>query len=272
MQTLQLIHGPVRRESRTNPCGPWGAVEGEISNGRIVSEFPMRSPSAIKWNEAGWPCGAGEFFKGLPIEARRDLEFLATHFQHPAAMVLIREEQEPSSILFLLEGEVNISMNSVEGRRFLLGVAGPGDMLGLTSALCGDLSGIRAETRYPCRVAAIDRADFLEFIVFHPAACQNVARELSQHYARAGERLRILGLASSATAKLAMLLLEWCRRGQTTPNGIQIRCVLTHGEIGECIGVSRETVTRAMTEFKNQGLVKTRGSALIVTSRGALAI
>ena len=196
---------------------------------------------------------------------------LATHFHCPGSTVLISEAQEPSSILFLLEGEVNISMNSSDGRRLLLGVAGAGDILGLASAISGESSEIRAEAMYPCRIASLQRQDFLEFLSRHPIASQNVARELSLHYTRACERLRILGLTSSAMARLAYLLLEWCRGASRQRSGFQVRCVLTHQEIGEYIGASRETVTRTLADFKSHDLVRLRGSTLVVTSRRALA-
>jgi CRP/FNR family transcriptional regulator len=72
-------------------------------------------------------------------------------------------------------------------------------------------------------------------------------------------------------ARLAHLLLEWCGAGHPTRNGIQIKCALTHREIGECIGASRETVTRALADFKAHDLVRLHGSNLVVTSPEALA-
>jgi CRP/FNR family transcriptional regulator len=231
----------------------------------------MLSAFGVGPGDARCHCGIEGFFKDLPAEARRDFELRATHFHCPGSTVLINEEQEPLSILLLLEGEVNVSMNSSDGRRFLLGVAGAGDILGLASAISGDSSNIRAETIYPCKLASLRRQDFLEFLLRHPTANQNMARELSLHYTRACERLRILGLTSSAMVRLAYLLLESCREGQQTKSGFKIRCALTHREIGECIGASRETVTRTLANFRSHDLVRLLGSTLVVTNRRALA-
>ena len=115
------------------------------------------------------------------------------------------------------------------------------------------------------------RQDFLDFLLRYPIACQNVLRELSLHYTQACVRLRTLGLTSTVHARLACLLLEWCKTGQKTEGGAQIRFAFTHEEIGECIGASRESVTRTLKDFKNQYLVTQRGSTLIVPSLGALA-
>ena len=237
----------------------------------MVVEFPAHSPSEFKRGNSCWPSPTGEFFRGLSVNARTDFGLLSTNFQCPSSMVLISEQQKPLSILFLLEGQVDISMNSFDGRRFLLGVASAGDILGLTSAISGNSSEIRAEVRYPCKIASMRRRDFLDFLLRYPVACQNVVRELSLHHTQACVRLRTFGLTSTVHARLAGLLLEWCKTGQQTESGTQIRVAFTHGEIGEFIGTSRESVTRTLRDLKNLYLVRQRGSTLIVPSRDALA-
>ncbi len=71
-------------------------------------------------------------------------------------------------------------------------------------------------------------------------------------------------------AKLARLLLEWCPTGQQTDHGMRLKLSLTHEEIGECIGASRETITRTLSDFRHRRLVDLRGSTLMIPSRLAL--
>jgi CRP/FNR family transcriptional regulator, cyclic AMP receptor protein len=272
MRGMQLVYRqPPTRLQAVRYNGNFTKAEAQNGKTCIVEEFPMLGAFGVERGNTGGTCGTEGFFKDLPAEARSDFELHARHFECPGSTVLISEAQKPSSILFLLEGEVNISMNSSDGRRLLLGVAGAGDTLGLTSAISGDTSEVRAEAMYPCRLASLRRRDFLEFLLRHPSASQNVARELSLHYARACERLRLLGLTSTAMARLAYLLLDSCRGGQETKSGFKVRCALTHCEIGECIGASRETVTRTLADFRSHDLVTLHRSTLVVTNRRALA-
>ena len=271
MQTLQLIHSQTKKSLKVTHRET-DYLKGKAHGGkRTVDEFPALSPSELECDDSRWPSPTGEFFTGLSINARIDFGLLSTNFRCPSSSVLISEQQKPVNILFLLEGQVDISMNSSDGRRFLLGVASPGDILGLTSAISGNASEIRAAARYPCKVASMLRRDFLDFVLRYPIACHNVVRELSLHHTRACVRLRTLGLTSSVHARLAGLLLEWCKTGQRTESGTQIRLPFTHGEIGEFIGTSRESVSRSLRDLKNQYLVRQRGSTLIVPSPSALA-
>jgi len=272
MRALQLIHGQARSEIQAGRHeGDFAATRARKSEMPILREFSMPVAYGVIRDDVRRPCSTEGFFKDLPPEAQSDFASLVRHFHCPGSTVLISEAQEPSSVLFLLKGEVKISMNSSDGKRFLLGVSSAGDTLGLTSAISGDSSEIRAQATYPCSVAAMRRPDFLRFLSRHPMASQNVAHELCVELVRSRERLRLLGLTSSAMARVAHILLEWSKEGHRTTEGVQIRCALTHREIAECIGASRETVTRALAEFRTHDLVRMHGSNLVIRSRSALA-
>lgn len=213
---------------------------------------------------------AGEFFNKLTPEALKDITAMAIAVNYPAGKVVISERDTNSSIYIVLEGEVKLSMNSTDGRRLILRIARKGEILGLASALSGKPSEITAEILYPAKLAPISRRDFSNFLMRHPEVYQTVTEELSREYTLACEQLRTVGLSNSAPEKLARLLLEWSQNGKTTEAGTHFRFPLTHGEIGEFIGASRETVTRTLSIFKSRHLVDFHGSMLTIPSRSAL--
>lgn len=110
----------------------------------------------------------------------------------------------------------------------------------------------------------------MRFLAKHPEAYPVIAGQLGSHYQVACEQLRNLGLSASAPGKLAKLLLDFAVTGQQTKEGTRIKLPLTHEEIAEFIGTTRETVTRTLSEFKSQHLVELRGSSLIIEDREAL--
>jgi CRP/FNR family transcriptional regulator len=80
-----------------------------------------------------------------------------------------------------------------------------------------------------------------------------------------------LGLSHSTAEKLAKLLLEWCARGgRQSERGINLKLTLTHEEIAQLIGASRETVTRLLGDFKSQEIIYLKGSTLIIRDKNAL--
>ncbi len=214
---------------------------------------------------------SGEFFRNWSNAALE--EWTAMEFGHnfPSNVVLFSENEEVRGLFVVLEGEVRLSMNSSEGRRLSLRIARKGEVLGLSSALTGAPYEITAETLYPARVALISRNDFVRFLGRHPEIYLNVTEELSRHVAMACHQLRTVGLSASAPEKLARLLLDWSEGNAQVGAGTRMRFSLTHEEIGEFIGASRETVTRTLSSFKHRRLVSFRGSMLEIPSRTALA-
>ncbi len=237
-----------------------------------LNPTPVLPHSGSKWNDASTAWRAGEIYKDLSPRVMSELESLAVPFCCESAKVLFMEEQEPRSLLFLLEGRVKLTMSSSGGKRLMLGIAAPGDVLGLAAVVTGCPYEITAVAQFPCRIRVLPRKSFLDLLLRNPVAWQNSARLLSVEYKRRCEQLRILGLALTASMKLAMLLLQWCAEGQRAELGVRLHCPLTHEEIGEYIGLSRETVTRSLINFKNLNLVRQHGSVFFIPSLRALEI
>jgi CRP/FNR family transcriptional regulator len=220
----------------------------------------------------GLPNQAGsEFFSKLSPEAVKDLLSMEHPTAYPASMMLFSEKDPAQGVFVVLEGEVKLSINSSDGRRLILRIAKKGEILGLESALSGQASEMTAETLYPCKIARIARRDFLGFMARHPEAYKIVTEELGRQIGMACAQLRTVALSSSAPEKLARLLLDFSQSGHTTELGTRFRFSLTHEEIGEFIGTSRETVTRTLSAFKTRHLVDFKGSTLTIPNKTALA-
>jgi CRP/FNR family transcriptional regulator len=223
-------------------------------------------------NQMGVPSyRKGEFFKALPAAALTDLEPLLMPSTYPSNMVLFSETQPSSGIYVVLEGEVKLSINSSDGRRLAFHIAKAGEVLGLSSTLSGGTYEMTADTLYPSKIAHISRQVLLQFLSRHPEVYPIVTREVSRSFNLACEQLRMVGLSTSVPERLARLLLVWSdETGKPAEVGARCRLSMTHEEIGEFIGASRETVTRTLSIFKNRRLVAQHGSTLTIPSRMAL--
>jgi|SRR5579872_6097334 CRP/FNR family transcriptional regulator len=213
----------------------------------------------------------GEMFGKFGPMALKDLSSLSASTSYPANYEVFSEKDAARGVYIVLEGEVKLSINSSDGRRLSLRIARKGEILGLTSALSGQPYEMTAETLYPAKLLPIGRREFLGFVMRHPEAYQVFSEELTREFAMACEQLRTVGLAASAPEKLARLLLDWSENGQAMDQGAKFRFSMTHEEIGEFIGASRETVTRTLSTFRSRHLVSFQGSTLTIPNKAALA-
>jgi len=149
-------------------------------------------------------------------------------------------------------------------------VAHPGEILGLSEAMLGSPYEFTAETLYPCKIALIRREDLLRFLTQYPQAYRCIAEELTSQFHAACEQLRTVGLSSSVPSRLAKLILVWGSNGQQIKQRARISLPLTHEQIAEFIGTTRETVSRTLGDFKDRNLVTRQGSMLTIPSMAAL--
>ena len=86
------------------------------------------------------------------------------------------------------------------------------------------------------------------------------------------EHARVLLLSVSASEKLARLLLRLADEfGERTTTGIRLQTLLTHEEIAQMIGASRETVTRSLNMLKRKRIIRANNADLLIRNRAALA-
>ena len=232
----------------------------------------MRGPYGLELSESCSKCGlkGKGFFCQLSSAAVKDLDAVRFLSTYPKDAVLFMEKQASRGVFVLCEGEVKLSISSSEGKTLSLRIAKPGEVLGLMAVLSGTPYEVTAEALRPCQVAFVRRDNFIRFLAQHPEANQAIIGQLGSQYQTACEQIRTLGLSTSVTEKLAKLLLDWSAGAAETKAGARTKLPLTHEEIAEFIGTTRESVTRALSEFKNRQLVIIQGSTLTIPNRAAL--
>jgi len=212
----------------------------------------------------------GEVLDRLQPAVAQELHSIARTVTYGPGVVLFSEMDAVESVFVVLSGDVKLSINSRDGRRLILHIAGKGEIVGLASALSGAPYEMTAETLYPAKLGIIGRNEFLSLLMRHPETYQILIGELSRQFTQACDQLRTLGLSSSAPQKLARLLLDWSENGQASGAGARFHFSLTHQEVGEFIGATRETVTRTLSEFKSRRLIAFHGSTLTIPNKTAL--
>jgi CRP/FNR family cyclic AMP-dependent transcriptional regulator len=210
------------------------------------------------------------FLGGLSAVALKELKSVMHTSTYARGTILFMEGQPPHGIYVLRTGQAKLSFTSREGKTFTLRFAKPGEALGLMAFLFGKPYEFTAEAFHPCDVEFVHAHDFLRFLAAHPEAYRSVARQMGSDYHAASETLRTIGLGSPVTTKLARLLLDWSIGAPETREGICIPWALTHEDVAACIGTTRESVTRAFTEFRNRRLVALKGSTVTIPDRQAL--
>jgi CRP/FNR family transcriptional regulator len=189
---------------------------------------------------------------------------------YPDGAVVFMESDEPRGVYCISSGRVKLSTSSADGRTMIIGIASAGDILGVRAALSGKPHDLTAETLEPTQFCFIKKSDFLSFLNQNGEVSLRLAQKLSNELYDAYRDVRGVALKQSCE-RLAELLLRFCQtHGEPTPDGIRLRINLSQEELAEMIGSSRRTLTRALTNLRQQGVIICRRRSIIVRDRIAL--
>ena len=240
--------------------------------GRIWVGLSMRAPYGLEIIENCVTCPHREdrLFCNLPPAAVQRLSLITSASSYPKGATLFVEGQAARGVFILCAGRVKLSISSVDGKTLIVRISEPGEVLGLPATVTGTRYELTADVIEPTQANFISRADFLNFLREHGEVSLRVAQQLGETYHAAVAEMRSIGLSHSAGEKLARFLLDWCVDHGEGNVEIRAKLTLTHEEIGQMIGASRETVTRLLADFKKKQLLQIKGSTLIVCNKGGL--
>ena len=199
-----------------------------------------------------------------------DLSKLRFKRHYAANSTLYTQGQMSDGAFILCEGRVKLSNCSANGRVITFGIAVAGDVLGLSAALMDSEHENTAEAIEDCQVNFLGRDELSEFLRTHPDACLNAARQISRDYQTAFKRMCSLASPDKVANKLARLFLDWSGSEQHDRIPIRLDNGVTHEALGEMIGVTRETITRALKHLRESEVATLKGHDLLIHGRDRL--
>ena len=256
-------------------------LKREISNRLLSPESKrpagvseMNTPYGLNIIDSCVTCALrkNQWFCGLSPHAVKVLADVSHPAIYPGGALLFVEGQIPRGAYMLCSGRAKLSTTSRDGKVLILKIAGEGEVLGLSAAISGEPFEVTAETTSPCQINFIEREGLIRGIETNGELGLRSSLALSREFQSAFRDIHDLILARSSAGKLAKLLVSWMphRDKIAEPREIRIRASLTHEEMAQMIGSSRETVTRLLGDLKRKDLIRLEGATMVIRDRSAL--
>jgi CRP/FNR family transcriptional regulator len=188
-----------------------------------------------------------------------------------AAGELIFQEGDACAGMFIIHsGSVRIFKNSASGREQVLSIEGPGASIAELPVFDGGNYPASAQVVTAASLLFLSKQDFHALCIEHPEVSLKVL-------AKVGARLRqLVGIIedlsfTTVRHRLAALLLRLARtEGRKTPAGTEIVLASTNQELAAQIGTVRELVSRNLSRFQSEGLIRIEGRTILIPHLGRL--
>jgi CRP/FNR family transcriptional regulator len=229
----------------------------------------MNSPYGLPSECVGCDPRSNSFFCALSQESLKAFNQIKRGAVFPEGTVIFIEGQAPRGIFMLCQGQAKLSLTSSAGKTLILRIAKPGEVLGLDAVVTGKPYELTVETMQPSLLNFVNREDFLRFLKEHSDACLQAAQHIIRDCHDLYDVVRSIGLSHSASGRIAKFLLASAKDGQVTNGVVRAKLALTHEDMAQLMGTSRETITRTLTDFRKKDIVELKGSTLIIHNKSA---
>jgi CRP-like cAMP-binding protein len=184
--------------------------------------------------------------------------------RYEAGDTVFRRDDPGDGIYGVLAGRILATVESEGGRELILNTFGPGDFFGEIALLDGKGRTATAIARDPSQLLFLARSDFLPFIEQRPRIAIRMIALLCERVRRTTglvEDSVFLDVASRLAKQV--LILGASHSGRETP---PLVVKAYHSELAQMIGVSREAVSKQLSEWRDAGVVRLKRGSIVIDS------
>jgi CRP/FNR family transcriptional regulator, cyclic AMP receptor protein len=199
----------------------------------------------------------------LASGSRRDVVARAT---------VLHEGDEANGAYVVLSGRLKASSWHADGREQLLNAHGPGDVFGLVGAIDGGTRSASVISVERSALLFVARPRLFELFNAHPAIAIAAMRQLARDFRTSNRRQLALG-GLDTLGRVARQLADLADAfGEAVDGGMRITIPVTHQDLANWVGASREGAGRAVSQLERLGHVASpKRRCIVVRNPGALA-
>ncbi|MGC8970750.1 MAG: Crp/Fnr family transcriptional regulator [bacterium] len=208
--------------------------------------------------------------KNIPIFSRLDKESLkridsiSIEKYYKKGDIIILQDSTVEGLYIIREGRVKISRISEDGKIKVLAILSSGDIMGEMSILDEESASATAEAIENSILIFINREGFRSILVRYPIITLSIAQILAKRLRLADREIEELAFYSVKSRVIKMLIELASKYGEKTDFGIKISLKLTHQELADMLGTSRETVSRIMSALEKRQLIVNEKGYIII--------
>lgn len=217
-----------------------------------------------------WHLSDINWLEQLPQESAVELRNAAKVLTFGPGATVFEPEPEPRSVFILETGLVRMYRRSSRGEEVTLGYVQPGEVFGELAAFSDKPRESYAVAVETSTVIKVDRRVFADAIQARSSIVFTVATQIEDRFKQIESRVEDL-VFRSARERVARIVLQLIDDfGKRTGNQVLVDLRLTHEELAKLAGTSRPTVSIALGEFEDEGLLTRSNGKLVVLDPAAL--
>lgn len=211
-----------------------------------------------------WDFKRESVFKDLP---GKDLELLMankTEQFYKKGEIIFREGSYPTGIFYIAEGKAKKYKLDKDNREQIIYVANTGELLGYHAVLSGERFPDSAAALEDSSIAFIPREDFLSTLDQSQVLSMRLLKTLSHEFDVMANSLSMFAQKSVRERLAVQLIILREKYKVDFKPGMSVEINMGRDDLASLVGTARENVVRVLSEFKDDGILETKGRKIIV--------
>jgi len=217
-----------------------------------------------------------DFIRRIPLFATlteaefKSLEHIFVLRSYRKNQVIFLEEDTGNYMYVVIAGKIKITKSTAGGKETLLAIHRAGDFFGEMALLDGKTSPATVSAIEDCKIASVGKSDFNNLLMRNEKIVHQIIQVLCARLRQVWGQIQSLNY-SSADSRIRSGILQLAKRhGVPDTRGIIVDLKITHQELAEMVGTSRETVTRTVARLQKQGIILIDARRIIVLDAKSL--
>lgn len=211
-----------------------------------------------------WDFNSQSILADLPPE---DLELLkqeAVEYTYKKGDTVFREGAVPTGIYYIKSGKVKKFKIDKEGREQIIYVANTGELIGYHAVLADDRYADSAVTLEESLISFIPRHHFLQAVDRSSLLSKRLLKTLSHEFTVFANSLALFAQRSVRERLALQLVVLREKYKKDFHEGMAVEIVLSREDLAAIVGTARENVVRILSDFKEEGILQTKGRKIII--------
>lgn len=212
-------------------------------------------------------------FSGIGADSLQRIASITGEKSFPKKSIIFHEGDQGDTLYILKSGRVKISKITEDGREKTLTIMQPGDFFG-EMAIFDDLprSATAEVIDDTAMVYTVSKRDFERIILEHPSIALKIMRDLTRRIRQVNQQVEDLAF-KDVHERVASTLCHLSKSEGRSMGGnkVLINLKMTHQDLANMVGSSRETVTRALNRLQDEGIISISHQQITINQPMALS-